>query len=109
MLYQLELELEGNHPLFYGMNSLFPIGKMLFFGFYWKPVIQTIFHVLEYTRDFLIRLSYLQDIPENSILVSSDVVGIYPNMPHEEGIDVSMWTVCGCHYMVITFTRFNQY
>ena len=30
MLYQLELELKGNHPLFYGVNSLFPIGKMFF-------------------------------------------------------------------------------
>ena len=62
---------------------------------------------LEYTRDFLSRLSYLQEIPENAILVSFNVVGIYPNMLHEERIDISMWTVYGRHYMAITFTRFT--
>ena len=36
----------------------------------------------------MIRLSYLQDIPENEILVSFDVVGLYPSIPHEEGIDI---------------------
>ena len=28
----------------------------------------------------------LGDIPENSILCSIDVVGLYPNIPHEEGL-----------------------
>lgn len=59
-----------------------------FLGFYLKPVIQTIPHVLEDTKDFWRRLSYLQEIPENAILVSFDVVGICPNIPHEEVIDI---------------------
>ena len=56
--------------------------------FYLKPVVQTIPHILEDTRDFLSRLCYLQDIPENVIVVSFDVVGLYPNIPHEEGVDI---------------------
>ena len=59
-----------------------------FLDFYLKSVVQTIPHILEDTRDFLSRLSYLQDIPENEILVSFDVVGLYSNKPHEEGIDI---------------------
>ena len=59
-----------------------------FLGFYLKPVIQTIPHVLEDTAYFWRRLSYLQKIPENSILVSFDVVGICPNIPHEEVTDI---------------------
>ena len=46
-----------------------------FIDFYLKPVVQTIPHILDDTRDFLSRLSYLQDMPENAILVSFDVVG----------------------------------
>ena len=59
-----------------------------FLDFYLKPAVQTIPHVLEDTRDFLSRLSYLQDITENAILVSFDMVGLYPNIPHEEGTDI---------------------
>ena len=59
-----------------------------FLGFYLNPVVQTTPHIFENTRDFLSRLSYLQDIPENAILVSFDVVRLYPNIPHEEGIDL---------------------
>ena len=43
---------------------------------------------MEDTRNFLCRLSYLQDIPENVILISSDAVGLYSNILHEEGIDI---------------------
>lgn len=59
-----------------------------FLDFYLKSVVQTVPHILEVTRDFLRRWSYLQDIPENAILVSFDVVVLYPNIPHEEGIDI---------------------
>ena len=40
------------------------------------------------TRDFLNWLSYLQDIPEKVILVSFDVIELYPSILHEEGIDI---------------------
>ena len=53
-----------------------------------KPVVQTIPHILEDTRDFLCRLNDLPEIPENAILVTFDVVGLYPNISHEEGIEI---------------------
>ena len=56
--------------------------------FLFKTGSSNIPHVLEDTRDFLSRLSYLQDITENAILVSFDMVGLYPNIPHEEGTDI---------------------
>ena len=59
-----------------------------FLDFYLKPVVQTIPHILEDTRHFLSRLSYLQDIPENPILVSFDAVGLYPNILHDKRIDI---------------------
>ena len=34
------------------------------------------------------RLNYLQEIPKNAILVSFDVVGLYPNIPHNERTDI---------------------
>ena len=51
-------------------------------------MVQTIPHILEDTRDFLCRLNDLPEIPENAILVTFDVVGLYPNIPHEEGIEI---------------------
>ena len=38
--------------------------------------------------NFLNRLSYLQDFPESSKLVSFDMVVLYPNIRHEERIDI---------------------
>ena len=53
-----------------------------------KPVVQTIPHILEHTKGFLCRLNDLPEIPENAILVIFDVVGLYSNIPHEEGIEI---------------------
>ena len=41
---------------------------------------------MEDTRDCLSRLSYLQEILENVILASFDVVGLYLNIPNDEGL-----------------------
>ena len=30
----------------------------------------------------------MQEIPENAILVSFELVGLYPNISHEDGIDI---------------------
>ena len=59
-----------------------------FLDFYLKPIVQTIPHILEGTRDFICRLNHLPEIPENAILVTFDVVGLYPNIPHEESIEI---------------------
>ena len=56
-----------------------------FLDFHLKNVIPTIPHILEDTRDFLHRIEQLQNIPEGTLLVSFDVVGLYLYIPHHEG------------------------
>ena len=45
---------------------------------------------LSYIRDsqhFLERIKTIGNIPENAILVTADVVGLYPNVPHQAGLN----------------------
>ena len=58
-----------------------------FLDFHLKQLIPIIPHILEDTRDFLSRLNNLPAIPNGAILVSFDVVGLYPHIPHIEGIE----------------------
>ena len=58
-----------------------------YLDFHLKSLIPKIPHILEDTRDFLTRISNINNIPEDSILVSFDVVGLYPHIPHEEGLE----------------------
>ena len=41
------------------------------------------------TKDFLIKLSSIKNIPENSFLVTMDVSALYTNIDHEEDADAS--------------------
>ena len=36
--------------------------------------------------DFIKKINNLDSIPENAILVTADVVGLYPSIPHEVGL-----------------------
>ena len=36
--------------------------------------------------DFLRKIKEIVNLPENSILVTADVVGLYPSIPHEVGL-----------------------
>ena len=40
------------------------------------------------TNDFLFKLKNLGKIPENAFLVTAVVVGLYPSIPHDEGLEV---------------------
>ena len=40
------------------------------------------------TNDFLPKLKNLKKVPDNAILVTADVVGLYPSIPHNEGLEV---------------------
>ena len=51
------------------------------------PLVKKIPSVLEDSREFLEKLSGLGELPENAILVTFDVVGLYSNIPHEEGLE----------------------
>ena len=44
--------------------------------------------ILEDTRDFLQGLNQIGDIHKNVLLVSFDVVGLYPHIPHDQGIKI---------------------
>ena len=57
-----------------------------YLDYHLKSLIPNVPHILEDTRDFVNRIQDLSDLPESSILVSFDVVGLYPHIPHEEGI-----------------------
>ena len=58
-----------------------------FLDSYLKQLIPFQSQMLEDSRDFLERLKEIGNIPENAILVSFDVVGIYPHLLHVEGIE----------------------
>ena len=43
---------------------------------------------IKYTADFLDKLKDLGEIPEGAILMTADVVGLYPGILHTEGLEV---------------------
>ena len=51
-----------------------------------QPVVRVLPNEIKDTGDFLCRLKELDDIPDNAILCSMDVVGLYPHVPYEEGL-----------------------
>ena len=58
-----------------------------FLDYHLKPVMQ---NGLSYIRDcqhFLERIKTIGNIPENVILVTADVVVLYPNVPHQAGLN----------------------
>ena len=59
-----------------------------FLDFHLKPLVTKVSHILEDTRDFLSRITEIKDLPEDALLVSFDVVGLYPHIPHEKGIEI---------------------
>ena len=38
------------------------------------------------TNDFLMRIASLPPLPDDIILCTIDVAGLYPNIPHHEGL-----------------------
>lgn len=38
-------------------------------------------------NDFLHKLTNIDSLPQNAILVTIDVVGLYPHIPHNKGLD----------------------
>ena len=58
-----------------------------YLDYHLKSLIPQVPHILEDTRDFVNRIQDLLDLAESSILVSFDVVDLYPHITHEEGIE----------------------
>ena len=51
-----------------------------------KPVMQSGWSYNKDSGDFLKKIKNVGNIPENAILVTADVVGLYPNIPHNVGL-----------------------
>ena len=75
----------SGHPVIPG-NGTATENISLFLNFHLKTIIWTIPHILEDTRDILSRLNQVRDIPDNTLLVTFDVVGLYPHLPREKGL-----------------------
>ena len=54
---------------------------------HFKPVMQEGESYTKDTGDFLNKIKNINDIPENAILVTADVVGLYPSIPHQAGLE----------------------
>ena len=51
-----------------------------------KPVMQKGKSYIKESGDFINKLKSLLNIPEGVILVTADVVGLYPSIPHQAGL-----------------------
>ena len=51
-----------------------------------QPLAQSVKSYVKDTNDFLKKLSHIGKLPEDAIMVTIDVVGLYPSIPHNEGL-----------------------
>ena len=54
--------------------------------FHLQPIAKKVKSYIKDTNDFLKKLHSLTNLPGNSLLCTMDVVGLYPNIPHDEGL-----------------------
>ena len=59
-----------------------------FLDFHLQNIVSATPHILQDTRDVLQRVNQIGDIPENALLVSFDVVGLYPHIPHDQVVEI---------------------
>ena len=52
-----------------------------------RPIVSEINSYIKDTNDFLHKLGRIGDLPEGAILCTIDVVGLYPHIPHNEGLE----------------------
>ena len=58
-----------------------------FLDFHLQPVAKEVKSYIKDANDFLRRIRDLPELPKDSILCTIDVVGLYPNIPHEFGLN----------------------
>ena len=51
-----------------------------------KPNMQNGLSYIRDSQHFLEKIKTIGSVPENAILVTADVVGLYPNIPHQAGL-----------------------
>ena len=59
-----------------------------FLDFHLQPLTREVKSYIKDTNDFLKKLRSLPNLPDDIILCTVDVVGLYLNIPHEEGLSV---------------------
>ena len=50
--------------------------------------MQTVWSYIKYSGDFINKTKNRNTIPDNAILVTADVMGLYPSIPNEAGLRV---------------------
>ena len=50
--------------------------------------MQSIWLYIKDSGDILRKINQMENLPENSILVTGDVIGLYPSIPHELALEV---------------------
>ena len=58
-----------------------------YLDFHLNPLVSKTRSFIKDTNHFLSLLAKLGEIPENALLCTTDVVGLYPNIPHGEGLE----------------------
>ena len=58
-----------------------------FLDYHLKPTMQSAKSSMKDTLDFLSKLNELDELPENAILITTDVVGLYPSIPQADGLE----------------------
>ena len=48
-----------------------------------QEVMQNGWSYMKNSGDFIMKIKHLKNIPDNAILMTADVVGLYPSIPHE--------------------------
>ena len=57
-----------------------------FLEFHLKPLAQKVKSYIKDTNDFLGKITSLPPLPDDIVLCTIDLVGLYPNIPHDEGL-----------------------
>ena len=64
-----------------------PIEKVSeFLDHHLKPILQNGLSYIRDSQHFLEKIKTIGSVPENAILVTADVVGLYPNISHQAGL-----------------------
>ena len=58
-----------------------------FLDYHLKPIMQKGKSYIKDSGDFINKIKSIENIPEGSILVTADAVGLYPSIPHEAGLN----------------------
>ena len=69
-------------------SSYFTESIYFFLDFHLKPLAKKVKSYIQDTNDFLKKTANLPPLPDDLMLWTVDVVGLYPNIPHEEGLIV---------------------